>query len=190
MDKENAKKMVVFTNGCFDILHVGHIDLLNKAKALGDRLIVGLNSDESIRQIKGNNRPIIPEAQRYIMLRNLRMVDSVILFDEPDPLILIKKVNPDILVKGGDWGPDEIIGSDFVKSNGGSVVRIPLVEGISTTNIVNKIKNYYKNHFLNLLSLAIMNRDGGHYYTEEHGMDKAVEDAKKVYYDLRSERGE
>jgi len=134
------KKIVVFTNGCFDILHVGHIDLLNKAKALGDFLIVGLNSDKSIRQIKGNNRPIIPEAERYIMLRNLRMINSIILFDEPDPLRLIKELKPDILVKGGDWGKDEIIGSDFVKSNGGDVIRIPLVKGASSTNIIDRIK--------------------------------------------------
>ena len=145
MVKANKRRIVVFTNGCFDVLHVGHIGLLNKAKELGDHLVVGLNSDESIRQIKGNGRPIVPEAQRYIMLRNLRMVDSIMLFDEPDPLRLIKLINPDVLVKGGDWGEDEIIGSDFVKSNGGSVVRIPLYEGISSTNIINKIKMEIKN---------------------------------------------
>jgi len=135
------KRTIVFTNGCFDILHVGHIELLNKAKALGDFLVIGLNSDKSIKQIKGNNRPIIPQDQRYTILKNLKMVNSVMLFDEPDPLRLIIMINPDVLVKGEDWGPGKIIGEDFVIANGGKVVRIPLVENISTTNIINKIKN-------------------------------------------------
>ncbi len=181
------KSKIVFTNGCFDILHVGHIELLRKARELGDRLVVGLNSDKSIKEIKGDHRPIMCEAERYIMLKNLEVVNSVMLFDEPDPLRLIKMIEPDILVKGGDWGEDEIIGSDFVIENGGSVVRIPLIEGASSTNIINKIEHYYKNHLFNLL--AVMHRDGGH-YIDEHGVDKAVKDAHKVYHDLRAKRGD
>jgi len=179
--------ITVFTNGCFDILHVGHIELLRQARELGDMLVVGLNSDKSIKKIKGENRPIIPETERYIILKNLETVNAVMLFDEPDPLRIIKMIEPDVLVKGGDWDEDEIIGADFVKENGGRVVRIPLVNGSSTTNIINKIEYYYKNHLLNLL--AIMHRDGGH-YVGEHGVDKAVEDAAKVYYDLRARRGD
>ncbi|RLI58902.1 MAG: D-glycero-beta-D-manno-heptose 1-phosphate adenylyltransferase [Candidatus Asgardarchaeum californiense] len=181
------KPTVVFTNGCFDILHVGHIQLLRKARELGDMLVVGLNSDESIKLIKGKDRPIVSEAERYIMLKNLETVDSVMLFDEPDPLRLIKMINPDVLVKGGDWGEDEIIGADHVMENGGSVVTVPLIDGASSTNIINKIEHRYKRFLFNLL--AIMHRDGGH-YVDEHGVDKAVKDAMKVYYDLRARRGD
>jgi len=132
---------IVFTNGCFDILHVGHIQLLRKARELGDTLIVGLNSDKSIKQIKGPNRPIIPEDERYIMLKNLETVNAVIPFDEPDPLRLIKMINPDVLVKGGDWQIDTIIGAKHVMENGGSVVTVPLIEGKSTSDIIERIKN-------------------------------------------------
>jgi len=132
---------IVFTNGCFDILHVGHIQLLRKARELGDTLVVGMNSDKSIRQIKGPNRPIIPEDERYIILKNLETVNAVIPFDEPDPLRLIKMINPDVLVKGGDWQLDTIIGADHVIKNGGSVVTVPLIEGRSTSDIIEKIRN-------------------------------------------------
>ena len=141
LNRYRDKKTTVFTNGCFDILHVGHIELLRQARELGDILVVGLNSDKSIKKIKGEKRPIIPEADRYIILKNLETVNAVLIFDEPDPLRLIKMINPDVLVKGGDWEEDEIIGADFVKQNGGKVVTIPLLEGYSTTNIINKIKN-------------------------------------------------
>jgi len=181
------KPTIVFTNGCFDILHVGHIELLRKARELGDMLVVGLNSDKSIKQIKGEHRPIVPEAERYIMLKNLETVNSVMLFDEPDPLRLITMIGPEVLVKGGDWGSNEIVGSEFVLERGGSVVRIPLVEGSSSTNIINKIEHRYKHPLFELL--AIMHRDGGH-YVDKHGVDKAVKDAMKIYYDLRAKRGD
>lgn len=132
---------IVFTNGCFDLLHIGHIQLLRKAKELGDTLVVGLNSDKSIKQIKGNGRPITLQQQRYEILKSLKYVNVVMLFDEPDPLRLIKMVNPDILVKGGDWDKNDIIGADFVINNGGTVVTIPLIQDISTTNIINRIKD-------------------------------------------------
>jgi len=181
------KPKVVFTNGCFDILHVGHIELLRQARELGDMLVVGLNSDKSIKQIKGKDRPIIPEHERYIMLKNLETVNSVMLFDEPDPLRLITMVGPEVLVKGGDWGEDEIIGSDIVLERGGKVVRIPLVDGVSSSNIIKKIEYRYKHPLFELL--AIMHRDGGH-YVDEHGVEKATKDAMKVYYDLRARRGD
>src|SRR4051812_23619174 len=109
----------VFTNGCFDILHPGHIDLLRRARKLGDRLVVGINSDESVRSIKGSGRPFMAQEDRKKLLESLRDVDQVIIFEELTPEQLIQSVRPDILVKGGDWGKDEIIGADFVRSNGG-----------------------------------------------------------------------
>ncbi|MBN1848964.1 MAG: D-glycero-beta-D-manno-heptose 1-phosphate adenylyltransferase [Deltaproteobacteria bacterium] len=137
--KTNGKK-IVFTNGCFDILHIGHLRYLYKAKQLGDFLMVGLNSDRSVRSIKGPERPIIPQDQRAEMLAAIGFVDGVILFDEDDPLELIKQLMPDILVKGEDWSEDDIIGSDVVKAGGGEVQRIPLVSGFSTTELIKKIK--------------------------------------------------
>ena len=131
--------MKVFTNGCFDILHPGHIELLKQARALGDKLIVGLNSDESVRSMKGSDRPFVPQEQRAEVLRGLRYVDEVVIFDELTPENLIRKIKPDILVKGGDWGPGEIIGADIVQQSGGRVVSIPLVDGLSSTAIVEKI---------------------------------------------------
>jgi D-beta-D-heptose 7-phosphate kinase/D-beta-D-heptose 1-phosphate adenosyltransferase len=134
-----AGKRIVFTNGCFDILHVGHVRYLKDAKNEGDVLIVGLNSDRSVRQIKGPNRPIVSEKERAEVLASLECVDFVTLFDEPDPLVTIEKLMPHILVKGADWEKQAIIGKDVVEANGGRVVRIPLAEGASTSRIIEKI---------------------------------------------------
>ena len=130
---------VVFTNGCFDILHVGHVGYLAAAKSEGNVLVVGLNSDESVKSIKRENRPIIPQEQRAEVLSSLWCVDYITLFDEPDPLSLIKVVQPDVLVKGADWPEEEIIGADFVKANGGRVVRVSVVPGVSTSRIIQQI---------------------------------------------------
>ena len=138
MLKQDNKK-VVFTNGCFDILHPGHTRYLEEARAMGDYLIVGLNSDSSVRKIKGPERPILPQEARAEVLASLQFVDAVVIFDEPDPYRVIKTLVPDVLVKGGDWAEHEIIGADIVKSAGGKVVRIPYVEGFSTTAILNRI---------------------------------------------------
>jgi rfaE bifunctional protein nucleotidyltransferase chain/domain len=133
------KNQIVFTNGCFDILHVGHTRYLNQARSLGDALVVGLNSDASVRSIKGDERPLVSQDQRAEVLAALRCVDIVTLFDEPDPLSLIKIVNPDILVKGADWAADRIVGSDWVIRNGGRVERIDMVPDISTTALIDRI---------------------------------------------------
>lgn len=130
--------MIVFTNGCFDLLHPGHIELLRQAKALGSRLVVGINSDRSVRAIKGPSRPYLPQEDRKVILEALESVDEVVIFDELTPERLIKELSPDVLVKGGDWKEDEIIGSDHVKNSGGKVVSIPLVGGHSSTNIARK----------------------------------------------------
>jgi rfaE bifunctional protein nucleotidyltransferase chain/domain len=135
-------KKIVFTNGCFDILHVGHLRYLTEARALGDRLVVGLNSDSSVRLLKGEERPIISEDERREMLLGLKPVDQVIIFSEETPLNLIKEVKPDILVKGGDWSVDQIVGSDFVIARGGQVLSLPFHEGRSSTNIIKKIKHF------------------------------------------------
>tara|TARA_B100000674_G_C37948074_1_gene965886 strand:- start:1802 stop:2272 length:471 start_codon:yes stop_codon:yes gene_type:complete len=129
----------VFTNGCFDILHVGHARYLKEAAALGDLLIVGLNTDESVRNLKGCNRPIVPENERAEMLCHLEVVNAVVLFGEQTPLKLIEALNPQVLVKGGDWSVEDIVGSDIVLKNGGLVKSLSLIEGRSTTNIVDKI---------------------------------------------------
>ncbi len=130
---------VVFTNGCFDILHPGHIDLLNRARSLGTKLIVGINSDSSVRRIKGEPRPYFSQDARSEILRNLQSVDEVLIFDEPTPENLIKSIKPDVLVKGGDWKTNEIIGADFVESYGGKVYSLPLKEGFSSSNLIEKI---------------------------------------------------
>ncbi len=133
-------KKIVFTNGVFDILHYGHVDYLTKAKALGDVLIVGVNSDSSVRKFKSPSRPVQPEKDRLQIVAALKPVDFVILFDEETPEKLIKLVRPDVLVKGADYKESEIVGAEFVKSYGGSVQRIDLAPGCSTTAIIKKIK--------------------------------------------------
>ncbi|MDQ3022232.1 MAG: D-glycero-beta-D-manno-heptose 1-phosphate adenylyltransferase [Bacteroidota bacterium] len=133
-------KKIVFTNGCFDILHKGHISYLNEAKSMGDVLIVGVNSDSSVRKLKGEGRPVNNENDRAFLLDNLRSVDYAIIFDEDTPYNLIKEILPEYLVKGGDWKEDDIIGSDIVKENGGKVVSLNFLENYSTTNILNQIK--------------------------------------------------
>lgn len=132
---------IVFTNGCFDIIHPGHIDLLERARALGTKLIVGINSDTSVRKIKGEPRPYFKQQDRAAILSGLRFVDEVRIFDESTPENLIKQIKPDVLVKGGDWKASEIIGADFVESYGGKVYSIPIKQGYSTTSIVERIKN-------------------------------------------------
>lgn len=130
---------IVFTNGCFDILHRGHIEYLSQARDKGSVLILGLNSDASVKRIKGEGRPVQDEMSRALVLASLRFVDAVILFDEDTPYELIKLVQPDVLVKGADYAEDTIVGADIVKANGGEVVTIPLVEGYSTSEILKKV---------------------------------------------------
>jgi len=139
----SAGKQVVFTNGCFDILHIGHVRYLSAARNEGDLLVVGLNSDRSIRLIKEKRRPIVAQDQRSEILASLQVVDYVTLFDEPDPLKLIQLLKPEILVKGADWSTDEIIGADFVKSRGGRVVQVPLVGDVSTSKIIERIVKHF-----------------------------------------------
>ena len=139
----DAKKTVVFTNGCFDILHAGHVKYLNHAANLGDILILGLNSDYSVKLIKGDNRPIIDQEHRSLVVAALSSVDHVVLFDDPDPKALIEAVIPDILVKGADWPEDQIIGGDFVKENNGRIERVDLEPDISTTAIIQRIGELY-----------------------------------------------
>jgi len=132
-------KRIVFTNGCFELLHIGHVRYLSAAKAEGDILVVGVNSDRSVREIKGQSRPVVPENERTEVLASLACIDFVTLFDEPDPLVTIRTLMPDVLVKGADWEEDAIVGKDVVEANGGRVVRIPLTQGASTTGIIEKI---------------------------------------------------
>jgi rfaE bifunctional protein nucleotidyltransferase chain/domain len=136
---KRAGKTIVFTNGCFDLLHIGHVRYLKSAKGEGDVLLVGLNSDRSVRQIKGPARPIVSENERAEVLASLACVDFVTFFDEPDPLATIRVLMPDVLVKGADWQEDAIVGKDVVEANGGRVVRIPVTEGASTSRIIEKI---------------------------------------------------
>ncbi|MBI4773465.1 MAG: D-glycero-beta-D-manno-heptose 1-phosphate adenylyltransferase [Deltaproteobacteria bacterium] len=141
LDKYRSEgRTIVFTNGCFDILHAGHVDYLERAADLGDVLVVGLNSDRSVRSIKGPSRPVVPQEQRARVLAALACVDAVVCFDEPDPLQLILEVRPDALVKGADWPLDRIIGRNEVESHGGRVERIPLIETVSTSSIIEKIR--------------------------------------------------
>ncbi|MBI4665965.1 MAG: D-glycero-beta-D-manno-heptose-7-phosphate kinase [Nitrospinae bacterium] len=137
-------RTVVFTNGCFDIIHAGHVDYLFKARAAGDVLILGLNTDSSVRKLKGKNRPLMNENDRLKVLSALSCVDAVTLFNEDTPLNLIKAVQPDIVVKGGDYTPDTVVGRDVVEKRGGKVVIVPLMEGRSTTGIINHIVGKYK----------------------------------------------
>jgi D-beta-D-heptose 7-phosphate kinase/D-beta-D-heptose 1-phosphate adenosyltransferase len=143
---ERAKgKRIVFTNGCFDLMHIGHTRYLQAARALGDVLVVGVNSDASVRTLdKAPDRPIVPEAQRAEVLAALGCVDYVVIFDESDPLQLITAVQPDVLVKGGDWVIDQIVGREIVETRGGVVRTIPLVPGLSTTGLLQRIRSTAK----------------------------------------------
>ena len=134
-----AGERIVFTNGVFDLLHRGHVEYLEEARALGDRLVVGVNSDASVRRIKGPERPFVPAAERAGLLAALACVDLAIVFDEDTPERLIHEVEPDVLVKGGDWTPDRIVGREFVESRGGRVLSVPLREGLSTTALIARI---------------------------------------------------
>lgn len=136
-------KRIVFTNGCFDILHIGHVRYLKSARGYGDILVVGLNSDESVRKIKGDKRPLIPQGERAEILSSVRFVDYVVVFNEPDPYSTIAAIKPDVLVKGADWPIENIVGRDIVESCGGEVHTIPLVEGASTSGIIEDIINKY-----------------------------------------------
>jgi rfaE bifunctional protein nucleotidyltransferase chain/domain len=134
-------KIVVFTNGCFDLLHRGHVHLLREAKALGDLLIVALNSDISVKAIKGAARPILPDTDRVELIAAMEMVDYVVLFEEPDPYNTIAALRPNVLVKGADWPSGEIIGADIVRRDGGKIVALPYLKGFSTTAIIEKIRS-------------------------------------------------
>jgi len=136
--KNNCRR-VVFTNGCFDLLHPGHIRLLEQARTHADLLVVGVNSDRSVRDLKGKGRPLLPEAERAELLAALAAVDAVTIFDEPTPRDLIAALLPDVLVKGGDWGPEEIVGRAEVEGAGGRVVTIPYLEGYSTSALIARI---------------------------------------------------
>ena len=143
-EARKSGKKVVFTNGCFDILHVGHVRYLAAAGAKGELLVVGLNTDASVRLIKGDKRPVVHQSHRAEVLASLGCVDYVVLFDAPQPLELIQTLKPDVLVKGADWTQETIVGGDFVKSNGGRVVRISLVPDISTSRIIAKILKLHR----------------------------------------------
>jgi rfaE bifunctional protein nucleotidyltransferase chain/domain len=134
-----AGETIVFTNGVFDLLHRGHAEYLEDARALGDRLVVGVNSDASVRRLKGPSRPIVPEAERAELVCALACVDDAVVFDDDTPLRLIRAVAPDVLAKGADWAADAIVGREFVESRGGRVVRITLRDGFSTSAIIDRI---------------------------------------------------
>ena len=138
--RSNGKR-IAFTNGCFDLLHRGHVHVLREARVCADLLIVGINSDESVKQIKGPTRPVLPELDRCELLGAMEMVDFVILFNDPDPYNLIAAIRPDVLVKGGDWNSGKIIGADLVEEAGGSVMVVPYIKGFSTTEIIERITN-------------------------------------------------
>jgi D-beta-D-heptose 7-phosphate kinase/D-beta-D-heptose 1-phosphate adenosyltransferase len=145
VDNFKAKgKRIVFTNGCFDLLHVGHIRYLEEAKTLGDILVVGINSDQSIRRIKGPYRPILPEEERAEVLSGLGCVDYISIFDEADPLELISSLQPHILVKGGDWTKETTVGKEVVERSGGKVIILPFVQGASTSNLIEAILKRYE----------------------------------------------
>ena len=137
--KSRGKK-IVFTNGCFDLLHLGHLRLLREAKRLGDLLVVALNSDGSVKQIKGPERPIFPENERAELIASLEMVDYVTIFEEADPKNLLSELKPDVLVKGGDWPEDQVVGKDAVERDGGRVVVVPYLKGHSTTAIIERMR--------------------------------------------------
>ena len=135
-----AGRRIVFTNGCFDLLHPGHIQSLERARSLGDALVVAVNSDRGVREMKGPERPLVPEGERAEVLAALEAVDWVVIFDDPTPQRLIAAVLPDVLVKGGDWGPDEIVGREEMEAAGGKVIRVPVEPGYSTTEIILRIR--------------------------------------------------
>ncbi len=137
-------KRIIFTNGCFDLLHVGHVRYLEEAKALGEVLVIGVNSDASVREIKGPERPILPVEERVEILSSLECVDYVTVFDEADPLLLITSLLPNVLVKGGDWTKEQIVGGEMVEKSGGEVVIIPFVQGVSTSNLIETILKRYE----------------------------------------------
>ena len=132
---------VVFTNGCFDLLHRGHVHILRQAKAAGDLLIVALNSDRSVSRIKGPRRPVMPETDRVELIAAMEMVDYVVVFDEPDPYKLIDAIRPNVLAKGGDWKIEEVVGADIVERDGGQIAVIPYLKGFSTSEIIERIRN-------------------------------------------------
>ena len=132
---------IVFTNGCFDLVHVGHLHTLSEAKKLGDKLIVAINSDASVKRLKGDSRPILPEQERANLIASLVFVDAVLIFEEDTPIKLIESILPDVLVKGGDWKIEEIVGNEIVRENKGTVVSIPFLDGHSTTDIISKIQS-------------------------------------------------
>ena len=136
-----SNKKIVFTNGCFDLIHLGHIEVLARSADLGDILIIGVNTDSSIKELKGNNRPIIEENSRAQQLASLEFVDAVILFNEQTPLELIKVIKPNIITKGGDYNSEQVVGNKIAVKNEGEVIIIPLTQGYSTTSILDKIKN-------------------------------------------------
>jgi len=131
---------VAFTNGCFDLLHAGHVRYLNEARGLGDALVVGLNSDDSVRRLKGEGRPIVPEGERAEVLAALAAVDAVVLFDEDTPLRLVEALSPDVLVKGGDWDVETIVGREHVRATGGQVLSLPVCPGRSTSALLARLK--------------------------------------------------
>lgn len=139
--QQHQHQTIVFTNGCFDILHPGHVSYLNEAKKLGDVLFIGLNSDQSVKRLKGEERPIHHQLDRKFMLENLKAVDCVEIFEEDTPLELIKMVKPKVLVKGGDWPAEKIVGFEFVTSLGGKVLSLNFIPGHSTTSIINTIRS-------------------------------------------------
>jgi D-beta-D-heptose 7-phosphate kinase/D-beta-D-heptose 1-phosphate adenosyltransferase len=143
-DLKTKGKRIVFTNGCFDLLHIGHVRYLEEARALGDVLVVGVNSDASVRKLKGPKRPILPEEERAEILSGLGCVDYVTLFDEIDPLNLIASLRPDVLVKGGDWTREQIVGREEVEKSGGQVFLIPFVKKASTSNLIETILKRYE----------------------------------------------
>jgi D-beta-D-heptose 7-phosphate kinase/D-beta-D-heptose 1-phosphate adenosyltransferase len=143
-DLKAKGKRIVFTNGCFDLLHLGHIRYLEKAKFLGDILVVGVNSDRSVQNLKGPERPILPEEERAEILSGLECVDYITLFDELTPLELISSLQPHILVKGGDWAKETTVGREVVERSGGEVVILPFVEGSSTSNLIETILKRYE----------------------------------------------
>jgi D-beta-D-heptose 7-phosphate kinase/D-beta-D-heptose 1-phosphate adenosyltransferase len=143
-DLRQQGKKIVFTNGCFDLLHVGHIRYLKEAKGYGDILIVAVNSDSSVKSIKGDKRPIVSQSERAEVLAALEMIDYVTMFDEGTPCNVIKKLQPDVLIKGGDWTVEKIVGKDIVEKIGGKVLSIPFHKGASTTGIIERVLERYK----------------------------------------------